>query len=147
MNRQCYWWVYNNHIAWPRANWTWSECEIVFDCIKWVNAGSLWKNANWKWSECSGSIIPPIPIIEIGLQPPGLDATTLIPQWLEEPWNPYRAGEKDDKRKRLIRLICKINGQEYNEEKMIKNFKVTANDIKMVVKEIAGIDLDLKMEE
>jgi hypothetical protein len=104
----------------------------------WGTTCVPWKQACWKWSECSTT--------EEILQPFGVDATTLIQPWLEEPWNPYRAGESHKKRK-LIKLICKIRGEKYEEEKMMKNFTVTADDVKLVVKAISNIDLDLKMEE
>ena len=110
-------------------------------CYKWGNANIPWKNANWLWSECQ--VVQDILTgLEVGNRP-GVDATTLIQPWLEEPWNPYRSGEK---KKRLIKLICKVKGIEYEEEKAMKDFKVTADDIKLVVRTVSGVDLDLKME-
>jgi hypothetical protein len=101
--------------------------------------------ANWKWSECSSSIQPEPPIVvSIGNQP-GVDATTLIQPWMiEEPWNPYKNAEK---KKRLIKLICKVKGHSYNEEKEAKDIDVTIDDIRMVVKAVANIDLNFKLEE
>jgi hypothetical protein len=110
-------------------------------CYKWKNTNVFWKNADWKWSECQ--LIQEI-LSGVG-NGVGVDATTLLQPWLIEPWSPYRAGEL--KKRRLIKLICKVKGVEYNEEKMIKNFKVTADDIKLVVKAISGINIDLKREE
>lgn len=112
-------------------------------CYIWGFTDVLWNNAKWEWSEC-------LLVAEIvaGILP-GVDATTLVQPWLEEPWSPYRAGEdqeKQNKRKRLIKLICKVKGVEYNEEKMKKDFKVTANDIKLVVKAVSDIDIKLKEE-
>jgi hypothetical protein len=40
-----------------------------------------------------------------------------------------------------------VKGQEYNEEKEVRDFPVTVGDIRMVVKAVANIDLDLKLEE
>ena len=111
-------------------------------CSVWGTTGILWRNANWKWSECSGSV----PVVNVGNL--GVDATTLIQPWMleEQPWNPYQSGSLD-KQKRLIKLICKVKGVEYNEEKEIKDFKVTVGDIRMIVKAVADIDLQLKLEE
>jgi len=133
-------------VQWSKSNWTFSECQLVQEiCAVWQHTGILWKAANWKWSECSGSI-PPQPSITGNR--PGVDATTLIHPWLEEPWNPYKAGEKDkNKRKRLIKLICKVKGQEYNSEKEIHEAKVTIDDIKMIVKAVSNIDLKMKLEK
>ena len=87
-----------------------------------------------------------MPVVSVGNQP-GVDAMTLVQPWIEEPWNPYRAADREQaekKRKRLIKLICRIKGQEYNEEKTHKDFNVTVGDIKMVVKKVKNIDLEVK---
>lgn len=148
MTRICNVWGGEN-VLWKNGNWTWAECELVQDlCAIWGSTNFLFGNANWKWSECSGSInppIPPIPVVNIGNRP-GVDATTLIQPWLEEPWNPYKTNTLE-KQKRLIKLICKVKGQEYDEEKEVKDFKITIGDIRVVVKTVSNIDLDLKLEE
>ena len=116
-------------------------------CYRWGNANIPWNMANWLWSECQ--TVQEI-LTGIGNRP-GVDASTLIQPWLDEPWNPYRAGENppqgNSKRLKLIKLICKIKGQKFEEEKMMKDFKVTADDIKLVVKTVSGVDLDVKLEE
>lgn len=96
----------------------------------------LWKNADWTWNECQ--------IVQDLINSLGVDATTLIQPWLIEPWNPYRAGEK---KKKLVRLICKIKGVEYDESKTAKNFNVTVDDIKLVIAKGREIGLDMKLEE
>ena len=112
-------------------------------CSLWSSENSQWRNANWKWSECSSSI-PPIPVVTVGNQP-GVDATTLIPEWLEGPWNPYTANdEHDKKRKRLIKLICKVKNKPFEESKYVtKNATISINDIKMVVKAVSGVELKI----
>ncbi len=131
---------------WFLANWRWSECSSSTPggpCAVWGTTSVLWKNANWRWSECSGTL-PPVPVVEIR---PGVDAEALIQPWmLEEPWNPYQSASLD-KQKRLIKLICKVKGQEYKEEKAVKDFPVTVGDIRMVVKAVTNIDLDLRLED
>jgi len=110
------------------------------DCAKWGVTGILWKNANWFWSACGK--IPPVPVIEIGgIQPSGVDASTLVQPWQEEPWNPYKTEEK---KKRMIKLICKIKGVEYDEEKEVKDFKISIDDVRMLMN---GIGADVKMKE
>lgn len=111
------------------------------NCVKWGSAGFLWKNANWLWSACGPTTVTTSSFV----QPPGVDATTLVQPWIEEPWNPYRAGEQ--KKKRLIKLICMIKGEKYDVEKEWKNFKITVVDIKLVVDTYSNVDLDVKLEE
>jgi hypothetical protein len=89
---------------------------------------------------------PPIPVSSGSIQPIGVDATTLIQPWLIEPWNPYKDVEKE-KRKRLIKLICKVKGQTYEEEKVIGTMDISVDDVKMVVKKVLNIDLDVKKLE
>jgi len=95
--------------------------------------------------ECSSSILPPEPMSTGSMNLPGVDASILAPVWIEEPWNPYKNLEEKEKRKRLIKLICKVKGHQYNEGKELKDFEINVNDIKLVVKAVANIDLDLKV--
>ena len=146
----CYQWG-NAGIDWKNANWTWEDCQLIAECIKWGDAGVLWMNAGWWWSQCSGSFTPPIPpspIIQNILQPPGVDATTLIQPWLIEPWNPYKAADKEqEKKKKFIKLICKVKGQTFEEEKEVEKYQVSVDDVKMVVKAMTGMDLNVKKLE
>ena len=94
---------------------TWSlsqiDCQLLVGVCQWSGDFFRWSGAPNIWSQC----LPPVPPSVVPSQA-GVDATTLIPQWLEEPWNPYRAGEIN-KRKRFIKLICKVKNQTYEEEK------------------------------
>ena len=138
----CYYWRYAV-VPWNNGNWTWAECELVQEiCAVWGTKNVWWKNANWLWSQCTSSL-PPIPSAPPFQMPPGIDATIAIQPWqAEEQWNPYRAGEFN-KRKRLIKLICKVKGQTYEEEKEVGDMKISVDDIKMVVKAVSGIDLNV----
>lgn len=45
-----------------------------------------------------------------------------------------------EKRKRVIKLIATVKGQEYSEEKFVQDdIKVTADDIELVLKEVLSI--------
>lgn len=109
-------------------------------CKIWGLTDVLWKDANWKWSECSSSIVSVIG------NDPGVDASKLVQPWIEEPWNPYKTGSLESRNK-LIKLICKIDGKEYDEEKKVKDFKLTVDDIRMVIKNKDDINVNLKLEE
>lgn len=141
MSQICYQWG-NANVLWNNANWPWSACSSSSqaDCVKWVTANVLWKDANWWWIQCG--IQPPVTASVVPIQPTGVDATTLIQPWLIEPWNPYRAGER--KKKKKIRLICKINNMVFDEEKESGDRNVTVDDIKMEIGTISNIDLDVK---
>ena len=51
-----------------------------------------------------------------------------------------------EKKKRFIKLICKVKGKEtYSGQKTIRDdIEITAEDIEMVVKEVLGIDLTVE---
>lgn len=98
-------------------------------CNLWSNAGVLWKNANWKWSECQIAT-------ELVQLYTGVDASRIQEEllWRNEP----------EKRKRLIKLICKVKKEEYSEEKEKRDeIRININDIKLVVKSVLDIELIL----
>lgn len=141
--------------TWSNADMFWMNANLVSSpnsasnntqtCYKWGNADVLWLNANWLWSQCSGSVIPPTPPTTSFVIPTGIDASTLIQPWLIQPWNPYRAADgEQDKKKRFIKLICRINGETFEEEKEIEKHEVSVDDIRMVVRSVSDIDLDIK---
>ena len=47
----------------------------------------------------------------------------------------------DEKKKRLIKLICKVQGKTITEEKEIQEYKITVSDVKMLAKEVLGIEI------
>lgn len=104
-------------------------------CFKWGNCNVLWKLANWKWSECA--------LIEDIIKGYGPGAPPIFPAWLREDT------KEEEKRKRFIRLLCKVRGEPpYDEKKEVKtNIKITAKDIEMVVKAVSGIDVTITEEK
>ena len=53
---------------------------------------------------------------------------------------------KSEKKKRLIKLILKVRGETLTESKnkQIKQYKIKAKDVRLVIKEISGIELTTK---
>ena len=51
-------------------------------------------------------------------------------------WTP-----EDDRKKRLIKLICKVKGQTIIKEKQIQNYKVKISDIKLLAEKVLGIEV------
>ena len=110
-------------------------------CYIWGQTNVLWKDANWIWSECSGTL-PPIPVVVIGNQP-GVDAELLIQPWQEETFNVYTHSLS---KKRMIQLICKVEGREYKAEREAKDFPVKIGDIRTTIT-VTKIDLTTNLEE
>ena len=84
--------------------------------IKWDTANFTWKNANYTWEETQ--------------------LAQLLKNAGEEDWYQW----KNEKRERLIKLILKVHGNTITESKKreIKQYKIKARDIRIVVKEVLG---------
>jgi len=53
------------------------------------------------------------------------------------PWTKW----EDDKKKRLIKLICKVQGKTYKETKEVQDIEITAKDIKLLAEKVLGIEV------
>jgi len=102
-------------------------------CRKWGSTEVKWKNSNWLWSECQLAE-------ELAEQfKGGIDPREFYKEeetfWIKDV----------EKKKRLIHLICKIKGEKYDESKeMTDNIKIKVDDIKLVVKSVLDIELEVK---
>ena len=107
----------------------------TYKCYRWSAANVKWSAANWTWRDCQiVSEIISLPSTT------GVDASQLMPKWLqeEETLNPLDV----EKRKRFIRLLCKVQGTNYDESKEVRgDVKVTIDDVKLVVRAVAGVEL------
>ena len=84
--------------------------------IKWDKAEIIWSNNTFSWEDVQ-----------------------LLRRAAGEDWNTW---EKEDKQK-LVKLILKIHGNTITESKKreIKQYKIKAEDIKIVVKEVLGVEM------
>ena len=55
------------------------------------------------------------------------------------PWTKW--GDTDERKKSLIKLICKVQGKTIIKEKYIKNYKITVSDIKILAEKVLGIEV------
>jgi hypothetical protein len=103
-------------------------------CRKWGSTDVRWKDANWLWSECQLAL-------ELTEQfKGGIDPREIYKEeetfWVKD----------NEKKKRLIRLICKVKNEKYDESKIkIEDVKIKIEDVKLVVK--AVLDIELKVNE
>ena len=110
-------------------------------CYTWGKCDVLWKDANWTWSECR--LVDEI-VTSFG-NTPGVPGEWAQPPWMQEETvhNPY----EKEKRKRFIRLVCRVKNEKYNEEKLVKDdIRIKLEDVKLVVKAVKGIDLQITEE-
>ena len=97
--------------------------------IKWEDADFKWEaaptdstKARYTWSE--------VILVEEALGGGGVMAEDM-------PWTKW----EDEKKKRLIKLICKVQGRTYKETKETQNIKITAKDIKLLAEKVLGIEV------
>tara|TARA_Y100001963_G_scaffold114341_1_gene158547 strand:- start:55 stop:411 length:357 start_codon:yes stop_codon:yes gene_type:complete len=106
-----------------------------------------WEDADFKWN-----IAPPSEDYKPGFKPSKFpytwDDVALIEEAVEAvrgggvmaedmPWTQW----EDDKKKRLIKLICKVQGKTYKETKETQDIKITAEDIKLLAEKVLGIEV------
>ena len=51
--------------------------------------------------------------------------------------------DKPDKKRKLIKLICKVQGKTYKETKEIDKVKINIKDVKLLIKEVLGINVTI----
>ena len=89
--------------------------------IKWEDADFLWNSNPYTWDE-----------VELALELAELAAGE--DEWLQL---------NEEKKKRFIKLVLKVHGETITEskKKKIKQYKIKAKDIKIVVKKVLGTEI------
>ena len=91
--------------------------------ITWNEANFNWDNNPHTWDE----VLLVIEVVEAIQQGGGME---------EMPWT-----KNQDTKKRLVKLICKVQGKIIKEEKEIQNYKIKISDIKLLAKKVLGIEI------
>ena len=91
--------------------------------ITWGDNNIIWSSNSFTWDEVQL-------VEEIIRQGGGIIEDDM-------PWM------KPEKKEQLIKLILKVKGETLTESKtkQIKQYKIKANDVRLVVKEISGVEL------
>ena len=105
-----------------------------------------WKDADFKWNAA-----PPSEDYKPGFKPSRFPYTwndvTLVEEVVEAlggggvieddmPWM-----QDEEKKKRLVKLICKVQGKTFKEEKEIQDYKIKVSDIKLLAEKVLGIEV------
>ena len=106
-----------------------------------------WEDADFKWN-----IAPPSEDYKVGFKASSFPYTWDDVALVEEavgvdggggvmaenmPWTQF----DDEKKKRLIKLICKVQGKTIKEEKEVQEYKITISDIKLLAEKVLGIEV------
>lgn len=90
----------------------------------WSNANFNWNNNPYTWNDCA--------IIIDVLAAVGGHGT-------------QGAYDKYKKDKKLIKLICKVKGEEFKETHEIKDIEIFIKDVTLVAKEVLNIELKVDL--
>lgn len=104
----------------------------MFLCKTWRNTNIQWNLSDWTWSECQ--LVSDLLTNFVGIDARIIQEETLKPFW-----------EKDkNRKKRFIKLICKVKNEEYIEIKEVyDDIKINVEDIRLVVKTLTDIKLSI----
>ena len=105
-----------------------------------------WEDADFKWNAA-----PPSEDYKVGFEPSKFPYTwndvALVEEVIEAlggggvieddmPWM-----QDEEKKKRLVKLICKVQGKTFKEEKEIQDYKIKVSDIKLLAEKVLGIEV------
>jgi hypothetical protein len=100
-----------------------------------------WGNANFSW-ESNPFPNQSIPIFK-------WNDCALILEVIEALGGGYTPdeffGKHPDKKKKFIKLLCKIEGKEYKETKEVLDRKIRISDVSLVAKEVLGINIKVEL--
>tara|TARA_B110000240_G_C13304605_1_gene370030 strand:+ start:378 stop:686 length:309 start_codon:yes stop_codon:yes gene_type:complete len=88
----------------------------------WGQANFSWNNNSFTWGD--------IALVEAALGGGGVMADDM-------PWTKW----EDDKKEKLVKLICKVKGKTYKQTKQVKDIKITAKDIRLLAEKVLGIEV------
>ena len=95
-----------------------------------------WKDADFKWNISPTDTTKPrytwndVTLVEEAIGGGGVMADDM-------PWTKW----EDNKKEKLIKLICKVKGKTYKQTKPIKDIKITAKDIRLLAEKVLGIEV------
>ena len=90
--------------------------------ITWGQANFSWGNNSFTWDD--------IALVKAALGGGGIMADDM-------PWTKW----EDDKKEKLIKLICKVQGRTYKQTKPVKDINITAKDIRLLAEKVLGIEV------
>lgn len=90
--------------------------------FKWNNANFKWDSNPYTWDDCA------------------------LTKEIVDAGSNYQEVFKDTtKKKKFIKLLCKIEGVEYKETKEVKKRQIRITDVALVAKEVLGVDIKVEI--
>lgn len=93
--------------------------------FKWSNANFQWNNNPYTWDDCA--------------------ITQEIVDTIQAGGSYQEVFKDKKKKKKFIKLLCKVEGIEYKETKEIKKRQIRITDVALVVKEVLDVDIKINI--
>jgi len=61
----------------------------------------------------------------------------------EDPMGIFK--ETPEKKKKFIKILCKVQGTEYKENKEVKDISIRIQDVDLVINKVLGVNLDVEV--
>jgi hypothetical protein len=110
-------------VKWGKVFTTWAG-----KVMPWIRTDVRWKCSNWTWGDKA--------VAEEIVDVSGGGDEHAIAGWEKQ---------YPKKKKKIIKILCKIKNKKFDESKDYKEIKLTVKDVKLVAKEVLGIDLKVKV--
>ena len=117
----------------------------VREPIKWEEANFTWNNGSPFSNQSSTPFTwDDVALIKQIIEAIGIDGDgdVLDVNDADDHLDSFLKDKPEEKRK-LIKLICKVQGKEYKETKEIDKVKINIKDVKLLIKEALGINVTI----
>jgi hypothetical protein len=102
-----------------------------------------WNTANFNWDATNPTDGKTYPPNEIVTGTNLWDDCALIIEIIGKSNPDDYLNQRPEKKKQFIKLLCKVQGKEYKETKEVHKTKIFISDIKLVAKEVLGVDVKI----
>lgn len=117
--------------TWDSANFSWNSNQYQWNDVfvlkhndiafVWDQANFSWSTNPYTWSDCA--FVREIANI-VGGGGGYHDA--------------YKHLKHPERKKKFVKLLCKVQGKEYEETKEIADYKIVISDVELVIQEVLG---------
>jgi len=93
--------------------------------FKWNTANFQWNNNSYTWEDCA--------------------ITKEIVDTIRAGGSYQEVFKDTTKKKKFIKLLCKVEGVEYKETKEVKKRQIRITDVALVIKEVLDVDIKVNI--
>ena len=102
-----------------------------------------WNKAAFTWNYTQGISPTGVPLPTPTGTPYTWSDVYFIVDAVGEPFNPLLWSK--DKKRKFVKLLCKVKGIEYNESREVEETQIFITDVALVAREVAGIEIQIEV--